>query len=51
MLRRNLIIFTFIFLYLCIYKVQAIVVENNLPLLSKIIYIDAGHGGYCKIQK
>ena len=45
MLRRNLIIFTFIFLYLCIYKVQAIVVENNLPLLSKIIYIDAGHGG------
>lgn len=25
--------------------------DNDLPLLGKVIYIDAGHGGYWKIQK
>ncbi len=45
MIRRNLIIICFIFLYLCFYKVNAKIVEKDLPLLGKVIYLDAGHGG------
>lgn len=45
MLKRNLIILCFIFLYLCFYKVNAKIFEKDLPLLGKVIYLDPGHGG------
>ena len=52
MIQKKYALFVFTFFILSVFilsKVDAI--NNDLPLLGRIIFVDPGHGGYWKIQK